>query len=204
MISPGLFIPLFESDGLVVQLDEYVFETVCRFQQDRMKQGLPILPISVNLSRASIHFSDVVQRYINIIKENEIPFSCVPIELTESAALYSQQILEITNQMVNAGFKLHMDDFGSGYSSLTTLNELKFTTVKLDKSLIDYIAKPRGMKIVRQTIDLGHGLDMKVVAEGVETKEQRDCLIEMNCDEIQGFYYSKPLKQDDFIEKLRA
>ena len=106
--------------------------------------------------------------------------------------------------MVNAGFKLHMDDFGSGYSSLTTLNELKFTTIKLDKSLIDYIAKPRGMKIVRQTIDLGHGLDMKVVAEGVETKEQRDCLIEMNCDEIQGFYYSKPLKQDDFIEKLRA
>lgn len=204
LISPGLFIPLFESDGLVVQLDEYVFETVCRFQKDRMKQGLPILPISVNLSRASIHFSDVVQRYINIIKENEIPFSCVPIELTESAALYSQQILEITNQMVNAGFKLHMDDFGSGYSSLTTLNELKFTTVKLDKSLIDYIAKPRGMKIVRQTIDLGHGLDMKVVAEGVETKEQRDCLIEMNCDEIQGFYYSKPLKQDDFIEKLRA
>lgn len=73
LISPGLFIPLFESDGLVVQLDEYVFETVCRFQQDRMKQGLPILPISVNLSRASIHFSDVVQRYINIIKENEIP-----------------------------------------------------------------------------------------------------------------------------------
>lgn len=204
LISPGLFIPLFESDGLVVQLDEYVFETVCRFQKDRMKQGLPILPISVNLSRASIHFSDVVQRYVNIIKENEIPFSCVPIELTESAALYSQQILEITNQMVNAGFKLHMDDFGSGYSSLTTLNELKFTTVKLDKSLIDYIAKPRGMKIVRQTIDLGHGLDMKVVAEGVETKEQRDCLIEINCDEIQGFYYSKPLKQDDFIEKLRA
>lgn len=204
LISPGLFIPLFESDGLVVQLDEYVFETVCRFQKDRIEQGLPIIPISVNLSRASIHFSDVVQRYVNIIKENDIPFSCVPIELTESAALYSQQILEITDQMVGAGFKLHMDDFGAGYSSLTTLNELKFTTVKLDKSLIDYIAKPRGMKIVQQTIDLGHGLDMKVVAEGVETKEQRDCLIEMNCDEIQGFYYSKPLKQDDFIEKLRA
>ncbi len=88
----------------------------------------------------------MVQRYVNIIKENEIPFSCVPIELTESAALYSQQILEITNQMVNAGFKFHMDDFGSGYSSLTTLNELNFTTVKLDKSLIDYIAKPRGRK----------------------------------------------------------
>ena len=97
-----------------------------------------------------------------------------------------------------------MDDFGSGYSSLTSLNELNFSTVKLDKSLIDYIHQAHGKTIVQQAIDLGHGLDMKVVAEGVESKEQRDCLIEMNCDEIQGFYYSKPLKQEDFIEKLRA
>ena len=92
-----------------------------------------------------------------------------------------------------------MDDFGSGYSSLTSLNELKFTTVKLDKSLIDYINQNRGKKIVQQAIDLGHGLDLKVVAEGVETKEQRDCLKEMECDEIQGFYYSKPLNEEDFI-----
>ena len=121
------------------------------------------------------------------------------MELTESAALYSQQIAAITDQLVKAGFKLHMDDFGSGYSSLTSLNELKFTTVKLDKSLIDYINQNRGKKIVQQAIDLGHGLDLEVVAEGVETKEQRDCLKEMECDEIQGFYYSKPLKEEDFI-----
>ena len=97
-----------------------------------------------------------------------------------------------------------MDDFGSGYSSLTSLNELNFSTVKLDKSLIDYIDQVRGKKIVQQAIELGHGLDMKVVAEGVESKEQKDCLKEMHCDMIQGFYYSKPLKQEDFIEKLRA
>ena len=204
LISPGAFIPLFESDGLVVHLDEYVFESVCQFQKERMENKLPIVPISVNLSRASIHFSDVVDRYVDIVKHKQIPFDCVPIELTESATLYSEKILEITDQLVKAGFKLHMDDFGSGYSSLTSLNELNFSTVKLDKSLIDYIHQARGKKIVQQAIDLGHGLDMKVVAEGVESKEQRDCLIEMNCDEIQGFYYSKPLKQEDFIEKLRA
>ena len=202
IISPGAFIPLFESDGLVVQLDEYVFENVCQFQGNRIKNQLSIVPISVNLSRASIHFNDVAQRYVDIVKENKIPFDSVPIELTESAALYSQQILEITNQLVNAGFKLHMDDFGSGYSSLTTLNEFKFTTVKLDKSLIDYIAQPKGKKIVQQAIDLGHGLDMKVVAEGVESKNQKDYLAEMNCDEIQGFYYSKPLKMEDFIKLI--
>lgn len=204
LISPGAFIPLFESDGLVVHLDEYVFENVCQFQKERMENKLEIVPISVNLSRASIHFSDVVDRYVDIVNQKQIPFECVPIELTESATLYSEKILEITDQLVNAGFTLHMDDFGSGYSSLTSLNELNFSTVKLDKSLIDYIDQVRGKKIVQQAIDLGHGLDMKVVAEGVESKEQKDCLKEMHCDMIQGFYYSKPLKQEDFIEKLRA
>lgn len=204
LISPGAFIPLFESDGLVVHLDEYVFENVCQFQKERMENKLPMVPISVNLSRASIHFNDVVEHYVDIVKRKQIPFDCVPIELTESATLYSEKILEITNQLVKSGFKLHMDDFGSGYSSLTSLNELNFSTVKLGKSLIDYIDQVRGKKIVQQAIDLGHGLDMKVVAEGVESKEQKDCLKEMNCDMIQGFYYSKPLKQEDFIEKLRA
>lgn len=204
LISPGAFIPLFESDGLVVHLDEYVFESVCQFQKERMENKLPMVPISVNLSRASIHFSDVVDRYVDIVNQKQIPFECVPIELTESATLYSEKILEITDQLVNAGFTLHMDDFGSGYSSLTSLNELNFSAVKLDKSLIDYIDQVRGKKIVQQAIDLGHGLDMKVVAEGVESKEQRDYLKEMHCDMIQGFYYSKPLKQEDFIEKLRA
>lgn len=204
LISPGAFIPLFESDGLVVHLDEYVFENVCQFQKERMENKLPMVPISVNLSRASIHFNDVVEHYVDIVKRKQIPFDCVPIELTESVTLYSEKILEITNQLVKSGFKLHMDDFGSGCSSLTSLNELNFSTVKLDKSLIDYIDQVRGKKIVQQAIDLGHGLDMKVVAEGVESKEQKDCLKEMNCDMIQGFYYSKPLKQEDFIEKLRA
>lgn len=204
LISPGAFIPLFESDGLVVHLDEYVFENVCQFQKERMENKLPMVPISVNLSRVSILFNDVVEHYVDIVNQKQIPFECVPIELTESATLYSEKILEITDQLVNAGFTLHMDDFGSGYSSLTSLNELNFSTVKLDKSLIDYIDQVRGKKIVQQAIDLGHGLDMKVVAEGVESKEQRDCLKEMHCDMIQGFYYSKPLKQEDFIEKLRA
>ena len=204
LISPGAFIPLFESDGLVVHLDEYVFENVCQFQKERMENKLPMVPIAVNLSRASIHFNDVVEHYVDIVNQKQIPFECVPIELTESATLYSEKILEITDQLVYAGFKLHMDDFGSGYSSLTSLNELNFSTVKLDKSLIDYIDQVRGKKIVQQAIDLGHGLDMKVVAEGVESKEQKDCLKEMHCDMIQGFYYSKPLKQEDFIEKLRA
>lgn len=202
VISPGEFISLFEKDGLIVRLDEYVFETVCQFQKNRVKANQKIIPISINLSRASIHYNNVVQRYVDIVKENEIPFNSIPIELTESAALNSPKIARITDQLVKSGFTLHMDDFGSGYSSLTTLNELKFTTLKIDKSLIDYINSDRGNKIVQQAINLAHGLDMKVVAEGVEDKNQKECLKNMGCDEIQGFYYSKPLKCEDFLKQI--
>ena len=117
----------------------------------------------------------------------------MPIELTETAALYNVQIKELTEKMVNAGFELHMDDFGSGYSSMTSLNQLPFDTLKLDKSLIDYIENPRGKEVIRHTIALAHSLGMQVLAEGVETASQVKILRELDCDEIQGFYYSRPV-----------
>ena len=139
MVSPGEFIPLYEKDGLIVRLDEYVFNKVCEIQKTLMRSGKKLIPISVNLSRASIHYENMILRYVHIVEENGIPFFAVPIELTETAALYNVQIKELTEKMVNAGFELHMDDFGSGYSSMTSLNQLPFDTLKLDKSLIDCI-----------------------------------------------------------------
>lgn len=203
MVMPGDFIPLYERDGLIVRLDEYVFREVCRFQRDTMERGEELLPVSVNLSRASIHHSGVVERYVEIVKEYGIPPSCVPIELTETATLYNEQIRKFTDMLVNEGFRLHMDDFGSGYSSLITLNELPFTTLKIDKSLIDYIEKDKGKKVVRQVINLAHGLDMDVIAEGVETLGQVKLLRKMECDNIQGFYYARPQPKDVYIEMLR-
>ena len=163
-----------------------------------MLQGKELIPISVNLSRASLHRSGTVMRYVEIVKGAEIPFSCVPIELTETAALYSDRIRRITEALVRTGFLLHMDDFGSGYSSLTSLNELPFSTLKIDKKLIDYIEQPKGKKVVQQVISLAHGLDMKVVAEGVENSGQVQLLKEMKCDAIQGFYYSRPHPEEQF------
>ena len=202
MVMPGEFIPLYERDGLIVKLDEYIFRYVCEFQRERMERGQELLPISVNLSRGSIHYSGVVERYMEIIKENGIPFSCVPIELTETATLNRVVIRDFTERLVNAGFALHMDDFGAGYSSLITLSELPFDTMKIDKSLIDGISQQKGRIVVLQGIILGHGLGMKVVAEGVESAEQVELLREMECDDIQGFYYSRPLPKDEFIKKL--
>lgn len=192
MISPGEVIPLFEKNGLIVRLDEYVFQKVCQKQKERMEQGKVVLPVSVNLSRATLHHEGIVERYAQIVYENKNPFESVPIELTETAALYSIQIQGLTEKMVNVGFLLHMDDFGSGYSSMTSLNVLPFHVLKLDKALIDYIGNSRGDQVIQHTIALAHGLDMKVLAEGVETKEQVDFLRKMQCDEIQGFYYAKP------------
>ena len=203
MVMPGDFIPLYERDGLIVRLDEYVFREVCRFQKNIMEQGRKLIPVSVNLSRASIHHSGVVEHYVKIVKEYGIPSSCVPIELTETATLYNAQIKAFTEELVNEGFKLHMDDFGSGYSSLITLNQLPFSTLKIDKSLIDYIDQEKGRKVVQQVINLAHGLDMDVIAEGVENFRQMELLREMKCDDIQGFYYACPQPEDVFRKMVR-
>ena len=184
MVMPGDFIPLYEKDGLIV-----------------MKKGQELIPISVNLSRTSIHHSDIVERYMKIVEENGIPFSCVPVELTETATLNNVMIRDFTEKLVNAGFALHMDDFGSGYSSLITLSELPFNTLKIDKSLVDCIHQQKGRMVVQQVIILAHGLGMKVVAEGVETADQLELLKEMECDNIQGFYYSRPLPKAEFVKK---
>lgn len=202
MVPPGEFIPIYERDGLIVRLDEYVFKKVCELQKKQMKAGGKLLPISVNLSRASIHSENMIFRYVRIVEENGVPFSVVPIELTETAALYNVQVKELTEKMVQAGFELHMDDFGSGYSSLTSLNQLPFDTLKLDKSLIDYVENSRGCEVIRHTIALAHSLGMQVLAEGVEKADQVKILKTLDCDEIQGFYYSRPLPLEEFKEKF--
>ena len=176
IISPGEFIPLYEKNGQV------------------------LFPVSVNLSRASLYYDGMIERYVKIIEEMGILFGCVPIELTETASLYNEQIKELTEKLVETRFQLHMDDFGSGYSSMTSLNMLPFNVLKLDKSLIDFIDQERGHQVIRHTIALAHGLGMEVLAEGVEEKEQVDILKGMDCDEIQGFYYSRPLPYEEFCK----
>ena len=202
IISPGEFIPVYEKNGQIVKLDEYIFRYVCEFQRELIEKGQKLVPISVNLSRVSIHHTGVVERYVDIVKETGIPFSCVPIELTETATLNNVKIRDFTERLVNAGFALHMDDFGSGYSSLITLSELPFNTLKIDKSLIDCIGQDKGRMIVQQITILAHGLGMNVIAEGVESADQVEFLREMGCDAIQGFYYSRPLPRAEFVEKL--
>ena len=202
LISPARFIPLFEKDGLIKTLDEYVFRKVCTQQVIWKNQGKQLIPISVNLSRATLYFESVVELYKNIASEIGVDTKFVPIEITESAAIDNANIKDLADRFHRNGFSLLVDDFGSGYSSLSTINMKCFDTLKIDKSLIDYIGDFSGERLLDHTITLAKELGISVTAEGVETKNQVDFLTGINCDNIQGFYYSKPLCLNDFNQLL--
>lgn len=202
LISPGRFIPLFEKNGNIIRLDEYVFREVCRQQKEWQKEGIQILPVSVNISRFSLYYSNVVEKYERIINYYDVDHKYVQIEITESAIIENTVIVELIQKFHDAGFDILLDDFESGYSSLASLNQMPFDTIKLDKSLVDYVGNENGEKLLKFIVQLVQSLGMKITAEGVEYKEQLDFLENLNCDDIQGFYFSKPLMLADFSAKL--
>lgn len=201
LVSPGKFIPIFEGNGMIKPLDEYVFREVCLEQKKLMDNGVEIFPISVNLSRASLYSMNLVEHYKEITEEIGVDPTSVPIEITESAMVDDDSVRGLADEFYRTGFPLHMDDFGSGYSSLASLNRMHFDTLKLDKSLIDFIGNFGGDQLIKHTIALAKDLGMHVTAEGVEEESQVIFLQELRCDSIQGFYYSKPVPQEEF-EKM--
>ena len=202
IIAPGNFIPLFERGGLIFHLDEFVFKSVCQFQRRRLDAGLPVVPISVNLSRCSIFYNDILEKYKKIIQDAEIPLYLVPIELTETTTIEYTQIKDLLENFIRAGFSLHMDDFGSGYSSLSNLGSISFDVLKLDKGLVNQIGTNSGNIVIKHSILIAQELGMKVVAEGVEKNAQMDFLRSVGCNMIQGYIFSAPKDKKSFEEML--
>ena len=155
LISPGIFIPLFEQNGMIMKLDEYMFRAVCKQQVEWIAKGEKIHPVSINLSRASLYHVDIVERYRGIIQEYGINTDFIQLEITESAMEGMSSIREILEQFRNMGIRILMDDFGTGYSSLATLNMQCFDTLKLDKSLIDHIGDKNGEILLYYVINMG-------------------------------------------------
>lgn len=201
MISPGKFIPVFEGNGMIAVLDEYVFSMVCSQQKKWREAGINIVPVSINVSRASLRIENIAQRYSKIAAEYGIDTSCVQLEITESATVSDENLEECLKEFHDAGFKLLLDDFGSGYSSLVDLYHMPFDVIKLDKSLIDYIEENQGGQLVRQMIAYAKSMGRSTTAEGVESKSQLELLRSMECDDIQGFYYDKPMVKEKFASK---
>ncbi|MBQ3512417.1 MAG: EAL domain-containing protein [Lachnospiraceae bacterium] len=205
MIYPNEFIPLFEKNGFITTLDQYVFETVCRDISRWRKEGLNVVPVSVNLSQLQLYNNNFLEIYANIIKNSEIPSSLVELELTETTFVSDSNILLDTISNLHAlGINVLIDDFGTGYSSLNMLKSIPADVIKIDKSFVDDIGDERGNQIVTTIVHLGQSLDMKIVAEGVENEHQYEFLKSIYCDVIQGYYFSKPVSSDAFHEILIA
>lgn len=204
VLPPGQFIPLFEKNGFIAQLDEFVYATVCQQQKNWMDMGYEILPISVNLSRIKLYDPKFVNRYVEILENLQIPIKCLEVEITESVFIEKQhRILEAVNNLHHAGFVIVMDDFGTGYSSMSMLKTLPFDCLKLDKSFADDIGDERGDMIINGILQLTHSLGLRVVAEGVETPEQYEYLKHCKCDTIQGYLFAKPMPQPEYTKLLK-
>lgn len=203
MISPGVFIPLFEKDGNIVRLDEYIFEAVCRQIRSWQDQGLHPGPVSVNISRLHLYRQDFVEKYLKIIEKCGISPEMIQLELTETALFENvSELADTLNRLRKAGILILMDDFGSGYSSVMMLKNIPIDILKIDKSLVDDFEKnDKGRHILEGVIRMCKEIGIQTTAEGVETKEQFEILKNMGCDHIQGYYFVRPVPVKEY-EKL--
>ncbi|WP_051437635.1 putative bifunctional diguanylate cyclase/phosphodiesterase [Eubacterium xylanophilum] len=202
MISPGDFIPLFEENGLIQKLDRYVWEEAAT-QIAQWKERLGVrLPVSVNVSRIDIFAPDLEAKLLNILEKNSLTTSDLLLEITESAYCDSaDRLIEVVNSLRNIGFKIEMDDFGSGYSSLNMLTTISVDVLKMDMEFVRNMLKDeKSLKLCELVMDISRFLGVPVVAEGVEEKAQYDRLKSMGCQIIQGYYFSKPLPAQQFEE----
>ena len=204
-MSPGEFIPLFEKNGFISRLDQYVWEQVCALLRDWQDRGLPPMPVSVNISRADVLRMNLAQTLRELIATYGIDPACLHLEITESAyAENSSPIISAVDELRALGFVVEMDDFGSGYSSLNTLSRMRLDILKLDMRFVQSeIAKPAAQSLLGDIVTMAHRLNLSVVAEGIETRDQVLRLQAIGCDYAQGYYFSRPLPIPEF-EALRA
>ena len=202
IIPPGQFIPVLESNDTIAELDRYMFREVCQQQKAWLDEGKPIVPVSVNLSRVQLADEHLVNNYKEILEETELPARYVELEFTESSMFDNETVLRDTvDQLHGMGMKVLIDDFGVGYSSMMSLKVIPVDILKLDKSFIDSIGDDRGNKIVVSIIEFATSLGMSVTAEGVENDEQYRFLQNHRCDDIQGYYFSRPIPAGEYARK---
>lgn len=202
-MNPGLFIPLFEQNGYITKLDFYVWEMVCKTIDKWKKEGIPIVPVSINVSRRDFEEENLAEKIIALVDGYQLDHSLIHLEVTESA--YSddpERIKRVVKKLHDEGFVIELDDFGTGYSSLIALSSMDLDILKLDRSIIQNDIPGSEKNILEFSMQLAKMLHLKTVAEGVETKEQMERVMALGGDYIQGFYYSKPLPANEFAQYL--
>ncbi|WP_087065159.1 EAL domain-containing protein [Intestinibacillus massiliensis] len=204
--SPAEFIPLFEKNGFITRLDQFVWDKACAAIRSWDDKGFPPVAVSVNVSRADIYNADLAGFLMGTVRRYGLSPFRLHLEITESAYTENpKQIIDTVRQLRELGFIIEMDDFGSGYSSLNMLNEMPIDILKLDMKFIQSeTAKPNSQGILQFIINLARWMHLNVVAEGVETKEQLCRLAEIGCDYVQGYYFAKPMPVAEFEALLAA
>ncbi|MBO4266010.1 MAG: EAL domain-containing protein [Lachnospiraceae bacterium] len=199
ILVPAQFLSLFESNGFITKMDKFIWELACRYIRDLQKRGI-FLPVSVNISRVHIGTTNLSEILMDLVKKYEIDPKYLELEITEN--LFMEDVDELFSEMSalkELGFKIMMDDFGSGYSSLNMLRNAPVDTLKIDRFFLDEImSTDRGKIIVEASVRMAKQLGLNVIAEGVETQEQLDFLASIDCDIVQGYYYSRPVPVEEF------
>lgn len=201
LIPPGRFVPLLERNGLITALDLHLWEQVCLMQRTWIDRGYNPVPISVNVSRRDVYAIDVVEAFSNLTKQHGIDPRLIAVEITESAYVEdAQKVSSLADRLRTLGFAVFMDDFGSGYSSLNMLKDLNVDVLKLDMKLLDVGTERarKGKSILESIINMARLVDLRIIAEGVETEEQRDFLMKAGCLYAQGYYFYRPLPPERF------
>ena len=206
-VPPAKFVPIFEQNGFIYQLDKYVWEKTCQLLREDIDAGRPVLPVSINVSRVDFYSPAIVQVLEGLIQKYNLDPRLLELELTESAYVENpQQIIEITKALQSKGFVILMDDFGSGYSSLNMLKDLPVDVLKIDlKFLTDSegVEEGRADDILSSVVKMAKRLKLTVIAEGVESQKQVDFLRTIGCEYAQGYYFSEPLPQEDYRQLVQ-
>ena len=205
-LPPYRFIPFFEKDGSIAKIDDIVLKKVCEAFAKWKKEGKPLYPISVNLSRSRMYNENLIENLVSIIDYYNVDHKLIDFELTESATYDNMEhMFSVLQELRSRGFKISMDDFGTGYSSLSLLTQMPIDTLKIDKSFVDTVAVSSERKediiVLRHIITLAKELGFVCLAEGAESKNQVDRLRDLGCEIIQGYYYSKPIPIEEYEEK---
>lgn len=203
IVSPGVFIPVFEKDGFIIHLDYYVWEETCKLIAKMKEDGVRTVPVSINVSRAHFYGSELINRLTSLIEKYHLEPEDIELEITESICGEDPDtIYEKIHELQELGFKIAMDDFGSGYSSLNMLKEMPLDIIKMDLKFLDG-NQEKGRKILKALIDMAHTLDLKVVVEGVEILSQVEFLRQFEDCSLQGYYYSRPVVAEVFEEMMK-
>ena len=200
LISPARFIPVFERNGFIVRLDRYVWEEVCKMMVQLRETTGMVIPVSVNVSRLNLYNLDLLDFLMGLVKKYQLSPELLHLEITETAYTRNpQQLVDEVNMFRQNGFKIFMDDFGNGYSSLNMLKDLPVDTLKIDLGFVQNVEfSGRAGIIMKSVVDMADQLGMEVVVEGVENQAQLNFVRSVGCRVIQGYYYSRPLPADEF------